>query len=323
MFETIYIENGVKDHPRVKSILTKLNPQRLIYIERYGEIFNRKGQNFRTQKKEPSLILAYKNGKKIHAIPSSYGIGHEHNYYFSHLYNCPFDCSYCYLQGMFRSAHYVLFVNYEDFTDEILAANHPNQTCFFSGYDADSLALESVSGFLSYFLDFFQKKSSSFLEIRTKSTALLPLLQTPSFPRAIVAYTISPKEIIQEFEPKTPTLKARITAIQKLQKQGWPVGLRFDPVIGITDALPIYRHFFSTLFNQIDSDGIHSATLGLFRLPKSYFQNMVKIDAATNLLPLLQQDHSGQMTTDYQEQLKSSLYAELLKYLPKHKVHLI
>ncbi|SVD49612.1 uncharacterized protein METZ01_LOCUS402466, partial [marine metagenome] len=49
------------------------------------------------------------------ATPEGYGIGGKNNYYFSHMLNCIYDCRYCFLQGMYRSAHYVLFVNYDEF----------------------------------------------------------------------------------------------------------------------------------------------------------------------------------------------------------------
>ena len=35
------------------------------------------------------------------------------------MLNCLYDCRYCFLQGMYRSANYVLYVNYEDFTKDI------------------------------------------------------------------------------------------------------------------------------------------------------------------------------------------------------------
>ena len=35
------------------------------------------------------------------------------------MLNCVYDCSYCFLQGMFNSANYLVFVNYEDYFKEI------------------------------------------------------------------------------------------------------------------------------------------------------------------------------------------------------------
>ena len=62
MIDTIYIEREVLDHPRVKSILERFTNAHIIECDRYGEVFNLKGQNFRLQKQKPALILAKKYG---------------------------------------------------------------------------------------------------------------------------------------------------------------------------------------------------------------------------------------------------------------------
>ena len=61
MIETIYVEKIIKEHPRTKFILSKLKKAKTIEIDRYGEIFNKRNQNFRIQKNNPNLILAFKN----------------------------------------------------------------------------------------------------------------------------------------------------------------------------------------------------------------------------------------------------------------------
>ena len=127
----------------------------IIPIDHYGEIFNRHGQNFRLQKKKPAFILAKKQGKLLYPIPPNYGIGAQNNFYFSHILNCPYDCSYCFLQGLYRSANYVIFINFEDFQEEIIKKIGKSKTTFFSGYDGDSLAFECRTGFLDAFLPFF------------------------------------------------------------------------------------------------------------------------------------------------------------------------
>ena len=111
MFSAIYIEEEVANTARVESILQKFPDIPQIRCERYAEIFNRKAQNFRLQKQQPALIIAHKFGKRVLTAPEGYGIGGQHNYYFSHMLNCIYDCRYCFLQGMYRSAHYVLFIN--------------------------------------------------------------------------------------------------------------------------------------------------------------------------------------------------------------------
>ena len=66
---------------------------------------------------------------------------------------------------MYRSAHYVLFVNYDDFfsaMDAKLVAHDGEDVWFFSGYDCDSLALDPLTGSSSLLLlPFFFKVSSA------------------------------------------------------------------------------------------------------------------------------------------------------------------
>ena len=97
-------------------MLARYADAEIILCDRYGEIFNPKSQNFRLQKQNPALILAQKHKGHVLPAPEGYGLGSEKNYYFSHMLNCVYDCRYCFLQGMYQSAHYVVFVNFEDFT---------------------------------------------------------------------------------------------------------------------------------------------------------------------------------------------------------------
>ena len=101
MIETIYVEKIIKEHPRTKLILSKLKKAKTIEIDRYGEIFNKRNQNFRIQKNNPDLILAFKNEGYVLPTPEGFGVGSSKNYYFSHMFNCIYDCRYCFLQGMY------------------------------------------------------------------------------------------------------------------------------------------------------------------------------------------------------------------------------
>ena len=60
MFSTIYIEEEVLETSRVKNMLDRFPQVPRVVCERYGEVFNRKSQNFRLQKKAPALILGEK-----------------------------------------------------------------------------------------------------------------------------------------------------------------------------------------------------------------------------------------------------------------------
>jgi spore photoproduct lyase len=282
MVDVIYIEKDVVDHPRTIAIADRYPKAKRIVIEHYGEIFNSHAQNFRIQKNNPSLILAAKKNKKVMPTPSQYETGGGAHYYFSHMLNCLYDCRYCFLQGMLRSANYLLFVNYEDFLDEIraLAKKHQHDdkpTWFFSGYDCDSLAYEPVTNFADYFVEQFSSIPNAVLELRTKSTQIRSLLKRPAQDNVVVAYSLSPERVAQELEIGAPSMAKRVDALAKLQQQGWRIGLRFDPVIWHQGYLNDYQQMIDLVFKTLDSERIDSVTLGGFRLPKGFYKTMRKL----------------------------------------------
>ena len=277
MIKTIYLEKAVADLPRSRSIIKKFPLAHIIEIDHYGEIFNRNNQSFRIQKSGPGLILAKKKNKKVLPVPKGLEIG-EPSYYFSHMLNCLYDCRYCFLQGMFKSANYVVFVNYEDFHKEIVrtAEKDKGRAFFFSGYDCDSLAMEPITNFAKSFLPIFEKIQSSTLELRTKSTQIRSLLEIAPLNNVICSFSLNPHEIIELFEEKTPSLDSRINSIQKLNSAGWRIALRFDPIIATSNFKETYENFFRTIFKALAKENIDSISLGTFRLSTTQYKRMHK-----------------------------------------------
>ncbi len=279
LIHTLYIERGVADHPLAKRVAERFADAVRVPCERYTEVFNPRSQSFRLQKRRPALVLARKFDNFVLATPPDYGIGGENNYYFSHMMNCLYDCRYCFLQGMYRSAHYVVFVNYADFAaalDARLAAHPGADVWFFSGYDCDSLAFEPVTGFVEHFLPFFAQRPRAQLEIRTKSTQIRTLLATPPLPNVVVACSLTPSATAARLEHRVPSVARRIEAMAALAERGWRIGLRFDPLILEADFESHYRGLFDQVFSRIPRRAVHSVTLGSFRMPREYFRNALR-----------------------------------------------
>jgi spore photoproduct lyase len=277
--KNLYIEEDVLNDEKAIRIQKKLRYENKIICKSYREVFNPKNQNFRIQKKEPSVILAKKKKNLILEAPKKFNIGFSENYYFSHMLNCIYDCNYCFLQGMFNSAHYVIFVNYDDFLLNIKDKlnNSSNNICFFSGYDCDSLALEDITGFIEYFVEKFVKLNNVTLEIRSKSTNIKSIKKYHPSNKIIPAFSLNPENSITLHEQNTPKLINRINAINELQDLGWNIGIRFDPFIwyGEISKMSI---FFEEIFKSINKNRIHSVTIGNFRMTNSYLKRMVKIN---------------------------------------------
>lgn len=276
MVSLIYVEEAVAEHPRSLEICSRFPRATVIPCRRYGEIFNPRGQSFRLQKKRPALILAEKQGRLVLPTPEGYGIGGERNVYFSHMLNCLYDCRYCFLQGMYRSANYVVFVNYEDFFAEI-EREASQETYFFSGYDCDSLAFEGVTGFVRAALPVFRSLPGAWLELRTKSTRIDPLLEHEPWERCIVAFSFTPDVVSGALEQGVPSVERRLQVMAKLGALGWPLGLRFDPLILTSDYRRLYRELFAQVFAAVPRARIHSVSFGPFRLPADYFRQMDRL----------------------------------------------
>ena len=300
MYSTIYIENEVRSHSKVNSIIGRYPDARIVSCDSYSEVFNRSSQDFRLQKQLPSLILACKNQNHVLRAPEGYGVGSAHNYYFSTMLNCVYDCRYCFLQGMYRSAHHVVFVNFDDYWNAISATveAHCNddEVWFFSGYDCDSLAMEPVVGFADYFVKAFESHPNAMLELRTKSTQIRSMLSRRPLANVVTAFSMTPQEISSRLEHKVPTVSKRIEAMSNLQKQGWPLGLRFDPLIYQDEFKTAYRGLFDAIFNKLDSNLIHSVSVGAFRLPRSFYRKMVNLYPDDKFLSLPFESSSGMVS---------------------------
>ena len=280
--DTIYVEDAVRDHARTRQLLERFPGAAVLPCESYGEVFNPHGQDFRLQKKNPALIIAEKRGAMVLPTPPGYGIGPERNFYFSHLLNCLYDCRYCFLQGMFRSANYVWFVNYEGFwsaiKDEAAAAKAAGEeACFFSGYDCDSLAMESVTGFGADCLDQFSRLPSALLELRTKSVGIRCLKERQALENVVVAFSLTPAEVAAAVEHKAPPLERRIAAMRDLAERGWKIGLRLDPLIDYADFDGGYRRLVEAIFAEVPESSVHSATFGPLRFPKEMLSRITKL----------------------------------------------
>ena len=325
MIETIYIEKEIEDSPKTIQILRKFKNARKIFIDRYGEIFNKKNQNFRVQKIKPNLILAKKHKGFVLPTPEGFGIGDQKNFYFSHMYNCLYDCSYCFLQGMYSSANYLIFVNFEDFKKaikEIMERNFGQSISFFSGYDCDSVAMESVTNFIDDFIPIFKDHENALIELRTKSAQTRIFEKLEPISNCVIAYSLMPEETALKLDKKAPSISLRIAAMKKLSVMGWKIGLRFDPLIYSENWRTKYQNLFKEIYSDIKEESIHSVSLGSLRFPKAYFNKIFGYHREEEVFSHM--DIKSGNVVSYDKALENEMNTfcknELLKYCNEKKV---
>ena len=326
MISCIYLETRVKHHARSQELLSRFKKLPVIEIEHYGEVLNPRAQNFRLQKKNPALIIAHKDKGHVLAAPEGYGIGARHNYYFSHMLNCLYDCRYCFLQGMYQSAHQVLFVNYEDFgarITEVSRQHEPDDVWFYSGYDCDSLANEPMSRFTEFFVPLIEPHPNAWLELRTKSTQIRALLKQEPQARTVVAFSFSDHHSHRKLEKGVPAISKRIDAMRRLMEAGWQVGLRFDPMVYHENYRPAFEQLLSEVFSQIDAGSLHSVSLGAFRLTKNHYRTMTRLYPGEPLFAQNLELNNGIISYPMQDEHDMISFCEsrLMNYIPQHIYH--
>ena len=326
--DSIYIEEEILDHPRTQRIIARYPKAAMMVVDKHSEVFNPSAQNFRIQKNNPSLILAKKSNRRVLSTPVQYETGGGANYYFSHMLNCIYDCRYCFLQGMYRSANYLLFVNYEDFLDDIKNqvqqhSDADKPTWFFSGYDCDSLAFEPVSRFAEFMVPKFADLTNAVLELRTKSTQIRSLLDMPVQDNVVVAYSLSPEPVAATIEIGAPSLTKRLRALKKLQNKGWRLGIRFDPLIWHLDYQRHYQSMIQNVFTELDVNEIDSVTVGGFRLPKGFYKTMRKLYPEHWLFAsgLSEKDGMVAYSKEIEEEMFGYLQSQIEEYVSSANVY--
>lgn len=323
MFNSIYVEERALDYSITQQLLQKYAGCDIIYIKHYKDVFNRPNQLFRVQKQHQALILAVKENQFIYKGPEvCQDFGHENFYYTSFLLNCIYDCEYCYLQGMYPSANPVAFVNVEDFRDEINKTVGNGPALLAASYDTDLLAFHNIIPYMDYFYGFFAGKPELSVEVRTKSAGLAFYQTHTPLDNLMIAFTLSPQEIIRSYERHTPSLASRIKAVQAAMECGFRVRLCFDPVFIHPHQNALYEPFYEDVFNQIDAGRVTDVGYGFFRMSPDFFKRIEKQLEYSRLFSdnyCVNRDVVS-YPPDLQEEVKAEHLTLLSKYMKKEKI---
>lgn len=328
-FTHIYVENRVRNHPRTRAILTHFPKAQIVVIDHYKDVFNRRGQDVTHQHRSQSLILARKEDHFFYeGAAVCQDFGNTNFYYCSTMMNCVFDCSYCYLKGMYPSGHMVIFVNLEDYfaeLDEILAQK---SMYLCVSYDADLLAMEPLVGYAKIWSDYAALHENLKLEIRTKSARSSMWEELPCLSNVIYAFTLSPQRMIDACESGTPSAEARIACALTGLKKGFLVRLCFDPML----YLPTWREDYSGLLAELDAafaghgltmQQLTDVSVGTFRISQDYMKKLRRVEQTAPAVQFLYVNVGGvyQYPPKLIKEMEHDFIAQLEKRIDKEKIY--
>jgi spore photoproduct lyase len=193
------------------------------------------------------------------------------NYLVAHFAsNCPFDCSYCFLQDyLANNAAVKAFTNPGDGLAKVdaILRTHPGRTFRIgTGELADSLALDHLTDLSCELVPFFADRPNALLELKTKSDCIENLLGLDPKGRAVISWSLNATAIMAAEEDRTATLDERIAAALRVQAAGYRVGFHFDPIIAHEGWEDGYRQVIERVFPRLDTRRIAWVSLGSLRM---------------------------------------------------------
>ena len=328
-FSHIYVESQSIESDIAKQSFKRFPKAKIIEIEDYKKIFNKNGQDFQIQKLSTKLILAKKQPPFIYpATDIIQDSGFSNFYYCTPILNCIYNCEYCFLQGMYSSANIVVFTNTVEVKDavkkQILERKYPDEPLLLSlSYNTDILALENILPLTKQWIDFANNTDDLFMEIRTKSGLTSSFNKLKPSKKILFAWTLSPNNIIQKYEHKTPLLERRIMSIQKIVDSGWPVRLSFDPILIYPNWKEDYKQMFERIKETISGDKIFDITIGVFRMSDDFYNRIKKTKPDSDLF-YNNYDNSNNVKTvtkDQKEMVRDFALSQLDGYCNGDKIN--
>jgi spore photoproduct lyase len=183
--------------------------------------------------------------------------------------NCPYDCSYCFLQEYLANNPTLKAVtNVETALAEVAAVCdvHPERRFRIgTGEIADSLALEPLLGHARDLVAFAAARPNVVLELKTKSDCVEELLALDPSERVVVSWSLTPPAIADREESGTAPFAARLAAAAKCQAAGYRVGFHFDPLVDYEGCEEDYRAVVSAVARSVDLARVAWLSLGSLR----------------------------------------------------------
>jgi len=191
-------------------------------------------------------------------------------------------------------------------------------------YDTDMLALEKIVPYSRLWIEYARNKKGLLIEIRTKSANFKPIAELEPSPNVLLAWTLSPEEIIKKYENRTPPLKARLSSMMHAIEKGWPVRICLEPIIRTANWQDIYFPFIDEVFTTLPSSKIIDVNIGMFRMNREYFKKIQKSRDDTDLFsyPMDCRDGIITYTREQENEMTQALFERVSLYYPRERIYL-
>ena len=185
---------------------------------------------------------------------------------------CYYKCDWCYLKLTYRAVFPYITVRAEYLKIEKQIQKRLNKSTepviFNSGELADSLSLEHLTGAAQHFIPWFANQPNGYLFMLTKSDNVDDILNLNHNGRTIIAWSLNHPKISETFEIGAPSFERRLNAAEKVQRAGYPLRIRLDPIVPYQGWDKDYAETIKRIFDKVNPERI---TLGTLRFEDGFF----------------------------------------------------
>lgn len=244
------------------------------------------------------------------------------------VYNCNYDCTYCYLQQYVNAPYLTVYANIEQLFDELgtfLRANPAQLVRLGSGEFSDSLSLDPLTGFAGLLVPFLRQFPNVLFEFKTKSALVDGLLGCDPQGKVMVSWSLSPEPVVQREEHKTASLAARLQAAQRCRAAGYKIGLHFDPLLSYPGWEADYEPFVAQVFQALRPEDVAYMSMGSLRFAPA-LKDVVRQRFPKNRLMYAELFPGADNKLRYFKPLRTELYTRMhtwiRRYAPEATIYL-
>ena len=315
----LWATRNLSNKIRVKN-LAKFSGLPLIWVDKVPGSNSKKGME-KLNAERGVLLLRDRSSPFIEQF--QHPIGRCAKFYKLTAYNnCNFWCEYCYLYLTFRtqpiSTH---FVNYEKMYAEIERfdrARIPKSLKVLNlGELGDPLAVDYITGFAKQIIPFMPKRApGTRLLFLTKSDCVDEILKLNHGEQSIISFSVNTEKVFQELEHRTASPEFRLAAAEKVQKAGYEVRLRIDPVIFYSTWEKDYMELVDKIFEYVRPARI---TIGEYRPSNGLAHHISARFPESALLKVNKSLIREGKKLRYPKNLRIKMFKTIIEAIKKHR----
>lgn len=235
--------------------------------------------------------------------------------------NCPFECTYCFLQNYLTDGITKTVEDIDTLMNEVRekTSKEPWRLFRIGTWElGDSLALEEKTGQAARIITEFSGLDNAVLELKTKSDCAGPVLDLEHNGKTVVSWSLNTDYIIENEEHRTAPLNRRLAAMKRAAEAGYLIGLHFDPMVLYDGWEAGYAGLVNKVFDTVAPDRVAWISIGSLRFNpemKKKIENNYPESRITCPEMVLGNDAKMRYVKPLRVNMYRLLYAELMKHI--------